>query len=78
VRVSNDVGKYFCEFQLYALLAVLHRREEFGMVMSLHTPLPKEHEDIQRGVEVTTALIQALLEDKDFKEALYISGSGPS
>ena len=57
VRVSDDVGDFVCGFIYYASLVAMKDRRD---VVFLHVPPLKSGKEIEKGVEVTEALIKAL------------------
>ena len=68
VRMSEDAGRYLCEFVFYASMLEWwladkgKGAEEGGHVAFLHVPGGVEEEDVQRGVRVAVAAIEAILE----------------
>lgn len=60
LQVSNDAGRYLCEFIFYTSLgqAELERRDR--NVMFLHVPAAHREEDVEVGRAVTIALIKTL------------------
>ncbi len=67
VKGSDDVGNYLCGFCFYTTLAWFEARNEDGKtqadrpVIFLHVPMCSTSEDIEKGVEVTTKIIQSLV-----------------
>jgi pyroglutamyl-peptidase len=66
VRLSDDAGRYLCEFTYYTGMVEYWRRNPEGdiPVVFLHVPPQFEEQDITRGKRVTLGLIQALVESK--------------
>jgi pyroglutamyl-peptidase len=62
VRVSDDVGNYVCGFAYYLSLAQAIHTEGERRVVFLHVPPLKGEREIEKGVEVTIALIKAIVE----------------
>ncbi|KAI9876925.1 MAG: hypothetical protein M1830_005281 [Pleopsidium flavum] len=65
VRLSDDAGRYLCDFTYYTSLLEFWRRGPEGErpVVFLHVPGGFAEEDLVRGREVVVALIRALVED---------------
>jgi len=59
VRVSDDVGDFVCGFIYYATLKAMGDRRD---VVFLHVPQLKTEGALETGLEVTTALITAVVE----------------
>lgn len=65
VRASNDVGNYVCGFVYYASLEWLWKRNGppgERKVLFLHVPKLEGKADIEKGRDVTIALIKAVIE----------------
>jgi len=61
LAVSDEAGKYFCEFQLYCSLAKLYKTDKAGKAVFFHTPLSQEDKDIKLGAAVAVELITELV-----------------
>lgn len=61
VRLSNDAGRYLCEFIFYTSMAHALQAGHDRNVVFFHVPALYEDEDIALGKEVTVALIKALV-----------------
>lgn len=61
VRVSEDAGRYLCDFIYYSSLAELERRGEEKRVLFLHVPVEADEASVRKGVEITTELIRAVV-----------------
>lgn len=61
LKLSNDGGKYLCEFIYFTSLAHAYREGRCGNVMFLHVPKWVDEESIKKGGEVTVALIKTLV-----------------
>jgi len=57
VRMSNDAGRYLCEFIFYASMVEFWRRGRGAPCLFLHVPGGCEEEDVERGIEVAVGLI---------------------
>ncbi len=66
VRPSNDAGHFVCDFIYYTSLAWFYQQDcQERPVMFLHVPGDlKSEEDIEKGREVTIALIRALVDSR--------------
>jgi pyroglutamyl-peptidase len=62
VRASDDVGNYVCGFAYYLSLAKVVQTKGKGRVVFLHVPPLEGEREIEKGVEVTIALIKAIVE----------------
>lgn len=61
VRLSRDAGRYLCEFIFYTSLALALQKGQDRNVVFFHVPASCEDEDIEKGKDVTIALIKALI-----------------
>ncbi|EAW06560.1 putative pyroglutamyl peptidase type I [Aspergillus clavatus NRRL 1] len=61
VRISEDAGRYLCEFIFYTSLAHAYRQGQDRNVAFLHVPGAYNDQAVQTGREVTVALIKALI-----------------
>jgi hypothetical protein len=62
VRLSNDAGRYLCEFIYYTSLAHALQSGRDGGVVFFHVPGWTDERSIERGKSVAIALIKALAE----------------
>jgi hypothetical protein len=62
VRLSNDAGRYLCEFIYYTSLAHALQAGRDGGVVFFHVPGWTDERSIERGQSVAIALIKALAE----------------
>ncbi|SZF02946.1 unnamed protein product [Blumeria hordei] len=60
VRVSEDAGRYLCNFIYYSSLAQLTKSKKPKKVVFLHVPNKIDTASIEIGVTVTTQLIRAI------------------
>lgn len=65
VRLSDDAGLYFCEFQLFLSLARLYQKKESQRAEFLQVPKETDETAIARGVEVASALLIELVTDME-------------
>ncbi|KAF7594217.1 hypothetical protein BBP40_009921 [Aspergillus hancockii] len=61
VRLSNDAGRYLCEFIFYTSLAQALRQGQHQNVVFFHVPGSCQDEDIQKGKDIAVGLIKALV-----------------
>lgn len=61
VRLSQDAGRYLCEFIFYTSMALALQKGQDRNVVFFHVPALCEDEDVALGREVTIALIKALV-----------------
>jgi len=61
LRTSDDVGSYVCGFVYYTSLEWFWKKGKQRSVLFLHVPSLDEEKDIAKGVKVTTALIEAVV-----------------
>ncbi|KAE8392133.1 hypothetical protein ETB97_011766 [Aspergillus alliaceus] len=60
IRISEDAGRYLCEFILYTSLAQALQQGQHRNVVFLHVPGSCNDEDIEKGTGVAVGLIKAL------------------
>lgn len=60
VRISDDAGRYLCEYIYYTSLAHAYKEKRDRGVVFLHVPGWTDQLSIAKGKEATTALIKAL------------------
>ncbi|KAE8353592.1 hypothetical protein BDV28DRAFT_147898 [Aspergillus coremiiformis] len=61
VRISEDAGRYLCEFILYTSLAQAVRQGQHRNAAFFHVPGSCNDEDIEKGTDVAVGLIKALV-----------------
>lgn len=61
VRISEDAGRYLCDFIYFLSLAERRRRGEEGQVLFLHVPVEADAEAVERGVRIALELIRAVV-----------------
>ncbi|KAF4628397.1 hypothetical protein G7Y89_g9758 [Cudoniella acicularis] len=69
VRVSEDAGRYLCDFIYYSSLAYLTKKEEERRVVFLHVPVQSDTAAIQVGVEACIELIRAIVQSGRMKNS---------
>jgi len=68
IRVSEDAGRYLCDFIYYSSLSYLLKKEEEKRVVFLHVPVEADEAALKTGVEVTIELIRALVQSGRMKK----------
>jgi len=69
VRVSEDAGRYLCDFIYYSSLAYLTKeKEEERRVVFLHVPVNSDETAVNTGTEVALELIRALVQSGRMKK----------
>ncbi|TQS38654.1 hypothetical protein Golomagni_00837 [Golovinomyces magnicellulatus] len=64
VRISNDPGRFLCDFIYYSSLAELARRSKPKKVVFLHVPEETDETSVKMGVEITVQLIKAIVQSE--------------
>jgi pyrrolidone-carboxylate peptidase len=70
VRISEDAGRYLCDFIYYSSLAHLTKKKEERRVVFLHVPVESDESAIKTGVDVTIELIRAIVRSGTLKKAI--------
>jgi len=70
VRISEDAGRYLCDFIYYSSLAHLTKKREERRVVFLHVPVDSDEAATKTGVEVTLELIRAMVQSGRLKKAI--------
>lgn len=68
IRISEDAGRYLCDFIYFSSLAHLAKREEEKRVVFLHVPVEADEAALKTGIEVTIELIRALVQSGRMKK----------
>lgn len=61
LRISYDAGHYLCDFIFYTSMALAAQQGQDRNVLFLHVPGAAEDADIERGREITLALIKTMV-----------------
>jgi len=69
VRISEDAGRYLCDFIYYSSLAHLTKKDEKRRAVFLHVPVDSDAAAVKTGVEVTIELIRAMVRSGRLKKA---------
>ncbi|KAM0276134.1 hypothetical protein ACHAQH_007060 [Verticillium albo-atrum] len=64
LRISEDAGRYLCDFIYMSSLAHLYKKGEQRRVVFLHVPCDASEEAVGRGTELATGLIRAMVESE--------------
>lgn len=64
LRISEDPGRYLCDFIYYSSLAHLYKRKRPCKVVFLHVPSDASGTYITQGRELAVNLIKALVESE--------------
>ncbi|KAI0204734.1 putative pyroglutamyl peptidase type I [Astrocystis sublimbata] len=64
LRISEDAGRYLCDFIYYSSLAHLWKQGKPRKIVFLHVPLHSDTESLQRGVELVLTLIRSIAESE--------------
>jgi pyroglutamyl-peptidase len=70
VRVSDDAGRYLCDFIYYTSLVEFWRQEKDMKVLFVHVPGDTDDAAIDRGRAVIVGLVWAMVESWMEEEAL--------
>lgn len=64
LRISEDAGRYICDFTYYSSLAHLLKAGEERKVVFLHVPADASEGAVATGRELALQLIRSLVESK--------------
>lgn len=62
IRISEDAGRYLCDFIYYSSLAYLTKKNEERRVVFLHVPTASDEASVKTGVDITLELIRAMVQ----------------
>jgi len=62
VRVSEDAGRYLCDFIYFSSLAHLEKHGEEKRVVFFHVPVDVDEKSIQTGIDTIVELIRAMVQ----------------
>ena len=62
VRVSEDAGRYLCDFIYFSSLAHLEKRGEERRVVFFHVPVDVDEKSIRTGIDAVVELIRAMVQ----------------
>ena len=66
--MSEDAGRYLCDFIYYSSLAYVERKGEEKRAVFLHVPIDTNEAALNTGVDVTIELIRALVQSGQMKK----------
>lgn len=61
MRISEDAGRYLCDFIYYSSLARLWKEEREREVVFFHVPVDSEPRDIMLGKNILVELIRSIV-----------------
>lgn len=64
LRISEDAGRYLCDFIYFSSLAHLHKAGERRNVLFLHVPSEASEHSVQVGREVLLQLVRSVVESE--------------
>jgi pyroglutamyl-peptidase len=64
LRISEDAGRYLCDFIYFSSLAYLYKRNEQRRALFLHVPSAATDAAVAKGKELTIQLIRSLAESE--------------
>ncbi|KAL1876424.1 hypothetical protein VTK73DRAFT_9290 [Phialemonium thermophilum] len=64
VRISEDAGRYLCDFIYFSSLAHLWKAKEFRRVVFLHVPADMSDKALTTGREIALQLIRSIIESE--------------
>jgi pyroglutamyl-peptidase len=67
VRISEDAGRYLCDYIYFSSLAHLFKSGKERKVVFLHVPVNSDDAAVKTGVEVTLELIRAIVQSGRMK-----------
>ncbi|KYK58182.1 pyroglutamyl peptidase type I [Drechmeria coniospora] len=64
LRISEDAGRYLCDFIYYSSLSTLSRQKRPRKVVFFHVPCEASEKDISQGRELALNLIRSIVESE--------------
>ncbi|RTE75213.1 hypothetical protein BHE90_010344 [Fusarium euwallaceae] len=64
LRISEDAGRYLCDFIYYSSLAELWKLQRPRKVVFLHVPADASHQSIEKGRELAVNLVRSIIESE--------------
>ncbi|KAI3331919.1 putative pyroglutamyl peptidase type I [Xylariaceae sp. AK1471] len=64
LRVSEDAGRYLCDFIYFSSLAHLWKQQRPKKVVFFHVPLHSDEQSLKRGVELVLTLVRSIVESE--------------
>ncbi|KAK7421914.1 hypothetical protein QQX98_001908 [Neonectria punicea] len=78
LRISEDAGRYLCDFIYYSSLAELWKQDRPRKVVFFHVPADASHTSIAQGRELAVNLIRSIVESEVSKRREGKSTEGES
>jgi pyroglutamyl-peptidase len=76
LRISDDAGRYLCDFIYYSSLAVCYKQQRPRKVLFLHVPSDASEAAVARGRELAVNLVRAVVESEDAARRRGKDGAG--
>ncbi|PTB81492.1 peptidase C15, pyroglutamyl peptidase I-like protein [Trichoderma longibrachiatum ATCC 18648] len=70
LRISDDAGRYLCDFIYYSSLASCYKQGKERKVIFLHVPADGSEAVIKQGQEVAVNLIRSIVESEVYEETM--------
>jgi len=67
IRISEDAGRYLCDFIYFSSLAHLEKHGEERRVVFFHVPVDVDEKSIQTGIDTVVELIRAMVQSGRMK-----------
>ena len=64
MRISDDPGRYLCDFIYYSSLAHLYKQQRPRKVIFLHVPADASETSVTQGRELAINLIRSIVESE--------------
>ena len=64
LRISDDAGRYLCDFIYYSSLAHLSKQKRPRKVIFMHVPSDASERSIERGRDLTINLVRSIVESE--------------
>ncbi|KAM4057567.1 pyroglutamyl peptidase domain-containing protein [Hirsutella rhossiliensis] len=64
LQVSEDAGRFLCDFIYYSSLSTLWKRQRPRKVVFLHVPTDSSSQAVRQGQELTLSLIRSMVESE--------------
>ena len=68
LRISEDAGRYLCDFIYYSSLSTLLKEQRPRKVVFLHVPCDAADKNVAQGIDVTVNLIRSIVESETAKK----------
>lgn len=76
MRISEDAGRYLCDFIYFSSLAHLWKAGEHRRVVFLHVPSACTDEIVDNGREILLQLIRSIIESEISKDKMVTETVG--